>query len=259
MASQSLSIISQVIGWLYFLAWSVSFYPQLFVNYRLKETQGFSFNFIFLNWSGFLAYSIYCIAGIANPGILPGVVDPSDVAFAVHAWILVTITIIQCVYYEASIKDAWRRVALKSKILTLVLWLSELLIIILQVTGAFTPNDYLSWVQWLGYIKIVITLTKYFPQAYLNYVRKSTIGWSIINVMLDFTGGTLSLLQIFIDGANTGQWNVFAGGFNVAKFCLGLTSMVFDVLFMIQHYLLYPESKTKENSSRLLETLQPAA
>ncbi|MEE4248507.1 MAG: PQ-loop domain-containing transporter [Kangiellaceae bacterium] len=76
----------------------------------------------------------------------------------------------------------------------------------------------------------------------MNYRRKSTVGWSIGNIFLDFTGGFLSILQIFIDGANTGNWNVFAGGgsFNIAKFALGFTSMVFDILFFCQHYFIYP-------------------
>lgn len=258
MATAALTILSQVIGWLYFIAWSISFYPQLHVNYKLKETKGFSFNFIFLNWSGFLAYSIYNIAGITDPSLMPGIVDPSDVAFAVHAWLLVTITIVQCVHYEPSVASAWARVDLKFKLLALGLWCSEVLILILQFSGVFQPSDFLSWVQWLGYIKIVITLTKYLPQVYLNYSRKSTVGWSIINVLLDFTGGVLSIFQIFIDGANTGQWNVFEGGFNLAKFCLGLTSIVFDIIFMLQHYLWYPEEKQEKNTF-ILDSLQPAA
>ena len=60
-------------------------------------------------------------------------------------------------------------------------------------------------------------------------------------MLLDITGGILSLLQIFIDGANTGKINVFGGGgaFNIAKFCLSIITIVFDILFMIQHYILY--------------------
>jgi hypothetical protein len=47
------------------------------------------------------------------------------------------------------------------------------------------------------------------------------------------TGGLLSILQIFIDGANTGDWNVFGGGgsFNIAKFALGIVSIIVDVIF----------------------------
>ena len=43
-------------------------------------------------------------------------------------------------------------------------------------------------------------------QAYLNYRRRSTEGWAIGNVLLDFTGGSLSILQMFVDAFNYGTW-----------------------------------------------------
>ena len=51
----------------------------------------------------------------------------------------------------------------------------------------------------MGYAKAAITFVKYVPQVILNYRRKSTVGWSLANVLLDFTGGTLSLLQSVIN------------------------------------------------------------
>lgn len=39
----------------------------------------------------------------------------------------------------------------------------------------------------------------------MNYKRKSTIGWSIGNVVLDFTGGILSMLQMIINADNYGM------------------------------------------------------
>ena len=41
-------------------------------------------------------------------------------------------------------------------------------------------------------------------KAYLNYKRKSTFGWSIVNVLLDFTGGSFSLFQMFFLAYNYG-------------------------------------------------------
>lgn len=38
----------------------------------------------------------------------------------------------------------------------------------------------------------------------MNYTRKSTIGWSIGNVLLDFTGGILSMLQMMLNAFNYG-------------------------------------------------------
>ena len=59
---------------------------------------------------------------------------------------------------------------------------------------AFTWCDFLTWAS---YIKLAVTAIKYVPQAYMNFLRKSTEGWSIGNVLLDFTGGSFSILQVY--------------------------------------------------------------
>ena len=51
----------------------------------------------------------------------------------------------------------------------------------------------------MGWCKVFISLIKYMPQVYRNYIRKSTVGWSICNVLCDFTGGSLSFAQNVID------------------------------------------------------------
>ena len=38
----------------------------------------------------------------------------------------------------------------------------------------------------------------------MNYKRQSTYGWSIGGVLLDITGGTLSILQMFLLAYNNG-------------------------------------------------------
>ena len=40
----------------------------------------------------------------------------------------------------------------------------------------------------------------------MNYKRGSTEGWSIGNVLLDFTGGSFSLLQMFFLAYNNGKY-----------------------------------------------------
>lgn len=39
----------------------------------------------------------------------------------------------------------------------------------------------------------------------MNFRRKSTVGWSIGNVLLDFIGGSFSLLQMFLQSYNNGK------------------------------------------------------
>ncbi len=40
----------------------------------------------------------------------------------------------------------------------------------------------------------------------MNYRRQSTEGWSIGNVLLDFTGGILSILQMILQSYNNGNY-----------------------------------------------------
>lgn len=42
-------------------------------------------------------------------------------------------------------------------------------------------------------------------QAYMNYKRQSTEGWSIGNVLLDLTGGVLSIVQMILQSYNNGN------------------------------------------------------
>jgi hypothetical protein len=112
--------------------------------------------------------------------------------------------------------------------------------------------------------------------------RKSTVGWSIGNILLDITGGvrsqcygvasitfwsslmlslracvftafdpvvvwltgklslmagSLAFFQQFIDAKDQQDWGVFTK--NVPKLLLSVESVAFDILFLIQHFVLY--------------------
>lgn len=88
-----------------------------------------------------------------------------------------------------------------------------------------------------SYVKLVITVIKYLPQAWLNYKRKSTEGWSISQILLDLTGGILSLVQLVLDSSLQGDWSGITG--NPVKLLLGNITIVSDVIFVVQHYVLY--------------------
>ena len=89
----------------------------------------------------------------------------------------------------------------------------------------------------MGYAKLVITVVKYIPQAWTNYQRKSTDGWSIAQILLDLTGGILSIAQLVIDSSLQQDWSGITG--NPVKLGLGNVSILFDCIFMVQHYWLY--------------------
>lgn len=107
----------------------------------------------------------------------------------------------------------------------------------------------LNVVLYLSYVKLAVTIMKYTPQAYMNYQRKATTGWSIHNILLDFTGGILSLTQMFLLSYNYDDWISIFGNFT--KFGLGIISIAFDLLFVVQHYVLYklPRDSSLEDAA----------
>ena len=75
------------------------------------------------------------------------------------------------------------------------------------------------------------------PQVLTNYRNKSTYGWSIEQILFDFLGGILSIAQLSIDSYLQRDWSGITG--NPVKFALGNLAIIFDIVFMIQHYWLY--------------------
>ena len=82
-----------------------------------------------------------------------------------------------------------------------------------------------------------MTIFKYIPQVAENYRRKSTIGWSIAQQLLDFTGGVGSLLQLVIDSSLQNDWSGLIG--NPLKFGLANISLAFDIIFILQHFVFF--------------------
>ena len=57
--SRFLNFLTQLVGWIYFFAWSISFYPQIILNFRRQSVTGLNFDFLALNLIGHSCYSIY--------------------------------------------------------------------------------------------------------------------------------------------------------------------------------------------------------
>ncbi|XP_072940290.1 cystinosin isoform X2 [Epargyreus clarus] len=244
MHSNAINIISYIMGWIYFAAWSVSFYPQIYINFKRKSVVGLNFDFLALNIMGFTMYSLFN-CGLYFSHVIqsqyfsrhPRSLNPvqlNDVFFSLHAAFATIITIIQCFIYER--ED--QRVSMTGRgILTAFVGV----VIVTASLGAADKIEWLDFLTYCSYIKLCITLIKYVPQAYMNYKRKSTVGWSIGNIFLDFVGGFLSVLQMALNAYNYNDWVSIFG--DVTKFGLGLFSLIFDVFFMLQHYVFYREQR----------------
>lgn len=100
----------------------------------------------------------------------------------------------------------------------------------------------------IQYVKLILTVWKYVPQVFANFKRQSTIGWSITQQLLDFSGGLLSMFQLLIDSSLQADWSGLTG--NPVKFGLANISLIFDIIFITQHYVLYGPVEEKGERER---------
>lgn len=74
----------------------------------------------------------------------------------------------------------------------------------------------------------MVTLVKYMPQVIANYKRQSTVGWSSGQVVLDFNGGILSIMQLVVDSGLQNDWSGLTN--NPTKLGLGMITILFDIV-----------------------------
>ncbi|XP_074576218.1 cystinosin homolog [Curcuma longa] len=239
--SLSLDVTYQIFGWIAFVAWSVSFYPQAILNFRRKSVVGLNFDFLVLNITKHSSYLIYN-AGLffssairrqyrekyGSDEMIP--VAANDVAFSIHAVALTAFTLFQVVIYDRGNQKV-------SKIcigITVIVLLSALACLIF----AWNKHSWLWLISVFNIIQVCMTAIKYIPQAFMNFQRKSTVGWSIGNILLDLVGGVLNFAQMGIQSIDQKTLVNFYG--NIGKTLLSVEVVVFDVLFVLQHYVFYP-------------------
>ena len=246
--SKELITLSIMIGWIYFFAWSLSFYPQIYQNWKRKSVIGLSFDFLALNTVGYWCYTIYNLGMFSvkiiqeeysfkeGTKVMP--VKLNDLAFSSHGIFACLITILQCIVFQRG----GQRISKTCWVILAGIGIYTVSILLCKYFGVLLWLDCLIY---FSYVKIVVTIVKYIPQAYMNYERKSTDGWNIMLVLLDLTGGVFSSGQMIIDGYNYNDWSSLLG--NPTKFGIALVTYVFDFIFILQHYVLYRHSKLKTN------------
>ena len=254
--------LSEVFGWIYFLAWSISFYGQFIENFRRHSVSGLNFDFEIYNLVGFTGYTIYTIRGFIDDNLGTGIVKIQDIFFASHALLLTILTLIQILYYYDP-RDKLQKISqVTITIVLVIIWGAIILIILENGFEYYDPHvrenrKYIfNSLVYLGWCKVFISLIKYIPQVVSNFRRKSTIGWNIHNILLDFSGGAFSFAQNIIDSARD-QFSVTSDGqskgLNIAKYAISFVSIFFDIIFMVQHYILFRNSNSDLGNKRINE------
>lgn len=241
----SYRMCSSIMGWTYFFMWAISFYPQAVTNYKNGSSIGLKSDKLAYDLIGFECMVIYessmyfssytrKLYRDDHDGNSPEV-EVNDVWFAIHSLILTFVVIGQMVHY-----DGWKQwptkvaVAICSTLISLQLFGLGVLVVYGRDIHAIS---YLAWLYLLSAIKVLITFLKFLPQVLHNYERKSTRGWSMPGTIMDLIGSVLSIAQLLLDCYFMKDWKGVEGNF--IKLGLGVISGTYDVIFIIQHYILY--------------------
>ncbi|KAJ6783875.1 hypothetical protein PWT90_08831 [Aphanocladium album] len=271
--------LSAAIGWIYTIFWTVSYYPFLISNIRRRTTEGVSIDFCLLNLLGMASYAIYnTVLALSStvrrqyaeryPNNPTPIIQPNDVAYAVHG--LIISIVIYSQYYPRLWGFDTSRPHRISGWCSVAFWGSIFAALVGAFVAAVFPHS-MSW-MWLdvqntnpaahqvylvGHIKTLLTLLKYAPQMWLNYSRKSTQGLPLLPFALDIGGAVLSLLQLVLDSAYSDQP---AGLSNPVKLILANVTILFDIAFFFQRFVLYRgavddmlDAKRAPESRRLLD------
>ncbi|XP_037795045.1 cystinosin-like [Penaeus monodon] len=204
-----LNVISDCSAGTYSIIWDISFLPQVWLNWNRKSVVGFSLDNVTLNILAYMCYSLFNVAFYAVPYIqnqfharYPRQVNhvrPNDVFFATYALFIEIVLGIQCLIYY---REPGQVVSKTCWILVAGSLLSIAAACVLAVENVIW---WLDVFYLMSYLKLGITPLKYIPQLYVNYRHKSTAGFSMVGLLMDFTGGVLSLSQMFMLSANNGK------------------------------------------------------
>ncbi|XP_071528733.1 uncharacterized protein [Panulirus ornatus] len=234
----ALEVASNVMGWMYTIAWDVSFLPQVILNWKRKSVVGFSLDNVCLNILAYFYYMLFNVAFYAIPLIkdqfrqrYPRSVNHvrlNDVVFASYATVMILFEGVQCCMYE---RGPGQTVSRLCRMLLLVF------VLVVVVSCVLVGAGIIWWLDVfyiMSYLKLIITPIKYTPQVYVNYKRKSTVGFSVSGVTLDLLGSILSLVQMFLLAANSDDWVSLFTDF--AKFGLAIVGIFFAAVYIAQQY-----------------------
>lgn len=237
-----LEVIIFALGIIYTIVWSISFYFQLFLNYKLRSSEGYSLDFQYMNLFGFTYLSISNVHYMLENNISANSII--DLGFSVHALLISIVLYSQTFFFPRGVN----RGNFGSYMILIII---ALMIVDFYILDCKIYKGSISdvWI-FMGLSKSLMSTFKYTYQLFLNYDRKNTRGFSVENVWLDFTGGYLSLIQTVLQNYHDGT-SILDGKTNVPKLLLSCVVMLFDILLLLQHYVMYKDEWKKPSETPL--------
>ena len=191
MQDLELKYAAQIVGWIYFVCWTIGYYPQIYMNFRRKSVVGLSFDTTCMEFVGSLEYFLYTITLYCDSALQKyfhsfehqhfkdrdNTVKLTDVVYASHGFVMACITVLQIFCYERGTQRL-------SKITAGLCGLASLVFVVLVIIAAADKSHSLSRLAlaliYAGYAK-----------SFLSGINVSPQNWYFLNCMP--INGTLGL------------------------------------------------------------------
>ncbi|KAL0549514.1 hypothetical protein IC582_013998 [Cucumis melo] len=204
-----MEVMYQVLGWISIICWAFSGYPQLLLNFRRKSVVGLSFDYVVLNFTKQASYLIYNATLFFSPIVQKQYFDKygydqmvpvalSDVFFPSHAILLIFVVTLQIVFFERGNQKVSKA--------AIGIFVSVWFFAACCVLIASSTHSWLWLISMFNSIQVFMTLIKCSPQAFMNFSRKSTVGFSIDPIVLDLIGGVTTLVQMSVQSIDQGMF-----------------------------------------------------
>jgi len=175
-------VLSNLFGILGTIIWSIQLIPQIHLNYKMKSTKGVSP----------LCFSSWYLCGVVLATYLVFMKSPPALVIQISCFSVFCLVIIfQYLFYEKSYKI--------TKLL-FVIGLVTLLSFLISIGIYMIMKSYKSREIVIEIVCTVISASLmaigFFPQMFVIYKSKSTVGLSKIFVFMDFLGGVFSIMSL---------------------------------------------------------------
>ncbi|TID28563.1 hypothetical protein CANINC_002436 [Pichia inconspicua] len=198
--------LTSACGWIYAIVWGLSFYPTLYLNYKLRTSDSISVDYICLNIGGYLCYSVSLLLQLYNPNVVSQfmakfdgrrpILSKADLFYAFHGLFILFVLLSQIIFGKSIWGFHNERKHFKLHRLTKLMLLG--IVIFLAGNWFLGAEEFrvLTIALNLAYFKIIMSLVKYVPQVIHNYRRKTMYGISKLQIALDATGALFCMLEL---------------------------------------------------------------
>lgn len=207
------SIVFSIFQKIFYLAWTIKFYPQICLNAWRKSTQGFSIDTCHISLMGYFCGALYSALTFFEVVIFDQVperrieVSQYQIAIMFNAVVCTAVQLAQEYYYDGFFQSRHLEANRTSRKTTILLYMYVFFnVLYLALIGTHsslaTLNIVVSaneWIISLVYAAVIFVSIRWLPQCFKSRKEKSFDGVSLTSVVIENIGNVSLILSLLVN------------------------------------------------------------